>query len=269
MPAVFAVIGLVVIYLAKLWQDRVTPFDDDCEITERSNTAVALRRVGLYLAIAFALAGATYSGGSAAARLKEFAIDAAVALLLLVTAGLINNHLMLKGIDNNAEIGRGNRAVGLVELGSYIATGLILWASFTGEGGGILSAIVFTLLGQVALVAMFWIYEWLTPFNVVAQVNDNNAAAGLAVTGKLTALGVILAASIVGDFRGWTIDLISFGISAVIGIVLLLLLEKISDWLFLPRTTVTEEVERDRNVAAIALSQGIELAVAILVAASL
>jgi uncharacterized membrane protein YjfL (UPF0719 family) len=112
-------------------------------------------------------------------------------------------------------------------------------------------------------------YEWLTPYDVVGQIKDRNTAAGLAVCGKLTALGIILAASIAGEFRGWSQDLVSFGISAVAGIVLLLILEKVSDWLFLPRTAIQHEVAEDRNLAAVALSQGVEMAIAVLAAAVL
>ncbi|MCP4219508.1 MAG: DUF350 domain-containing protein, partial [bacterium] len=150
-------------------------------------------------------------------------------------------------------------------MANYIATGLIIWGSFSGEGGGVLSALIFVALGQVVLLILFMIYQAITKFDIKAEIKKGNAAAGLAAGGILIALAVILRASLAGPFVSWTADLIGFGISAAAGIILLLVMRLLVDWLFLPNTTLQVEIERDQNVAAIAITEAIIIAVAIII----
>ena len=197
------------------------------------------------------------------------ALNGAIAVALLLLVGFFNDLVILRRIDNNDEVGKGNVAVGLVEAGGYIAAGLILQGAFTGEGGGVLSSVVFTVLGQITLFAMYLVYQWITPFDVTAEIKGANVAAGIAVSGMLVALGVILRASIAGPFEGWIIDLATFGFYAVVSIVLLLILRQVTDRLFLPNTDLATEISRDRNPAAISLAYGTIIAVAMVVSFSI
>ncbi len=263
---VFVIVALVFMYLLKLWRDWRTPFDDDHELADQRNLAVGLRRAGLYVAVAIGMSGALTGPSLGFVNdLIEFAIDGVLVVVLLNLARFISDVLMVRKVGHDAAVAQGNVAVGLVEAGAYLATGLILYGSFTGEGGDLLNPIVFFVLGQAVLLILYELYQWITPFHVTEEIEKGNAAAGLAVGGILTAQGVILSASIAGPFVSWTADLVSFAISALTGIILLLASRKVIDWLFLPRTTLQIEIERDRNVAALALTEGMIIAVAIII----
>ena len=265
---IFALVAVILMWFAKLYRDWRTPFDDNKEVVDNSNAAVGLRRAGLFLGSAIGISGAIVTETSADPLLTQiglFAIDAVVVIVLLLVARFINDTIILSKIKNDDAVKNGNVAVGFVEFGSYIATGLILYGVFSGEGGGLEVAVGFFALGQVALFLMIKVYQAITPFDVYEEINKGNAAAGLAVGGMLTALGVILEATVTGAFTGWAESLADFGIFTVFGIILLVIFRWIIDMLFLPKTRLADEIQRDQNVAAIAVAQGALIGVAVII----
>jgi len=269
--AVYAVIAFLFIIVAKKIADkRTTTIDDDHEIQEKSNVAIGFRRTGLYIAYAIAFSG-VLSGVSAgfASDVIAIFIDGIVITVCLFACRSINDRVMLAHIDNDEEARNGNVAVGLTECGMYIATGFVLNGAFSGDSenvlAGIVSATVFFLAGQAALLICGYCYELITHFNIRDEIKKGNAAAGIALAGMLIALGIILRASIAGPSVSWAADFISFGLYTVYGIVLLLIFKKAIDWFLLPDTGIAVEVERDRNIAALVLTEATVIAVAVVI----
>lgn len=277
---VYVAIAFSVIWLGKTIADaRTKDVDDDKQIDD-GNLAVGIRRTGFYAAIGIALAGGL-SGKSDSGlfiNMSAEAVDAIVTLICLFACRAINDRVMLGHIDNDAECVKdygdgnvGNVAVGLAEAGMYIATGLILNGSFSGDGGsyatGLISAIVFFVIGQIVLLVCSLVYEAITPFNVKDEIEKNNPAAGLALAGILIGLGLILNKSIAGPFVSWSADLSSFAVYTVYGITMLLVFRKFIDWCLLPTTTLAVEVKENKNVAALAVTDAGIFAVASIIAA--
>ena len=263
----YALIAFAFMYAAKLIEDlRTRDIDDDKEIEENSNLALAFRRAGINIAIGLSLLGALYGEGSGYFNdLKLLVIDGIIVLPIIMIARKINDVVLLRGINNDEAIVNKNVAVGVAEFGSLTATGLIMAGAFTGEGGGIYSVLIFAGLGQLALVAFALVYQWRTPFDVVEEIKSGNVAAGIGLAGMLCALGTILRASIAGDSAGFSTDLLNFAVSGSVGVVLLLVLRQGIDYLFLPGTTLADEVKRDKNVAALVLTYGTLIAVAVII----
>ncbi|WP_457551709.1 DUF350 domain-containing protein [Desulfobacula sp.] len=281
----YVIVGIFFIWLVKIVDDwRTKEFDDDVHIDD-GNVAVGLRRAGLYLGIAIALSGAM--GGASSGfflDLIHLLVDGLIITGFMFSARFINDFIMLANINNDEECIKtfvqpdgskcvGNRAVGMVEAGMYIATGFILHGSISGTGGtffqGIVSSILFFILGQIVLLVVGLLYELITPFNVRKEIKDNNLAAGIGLSGILMALGIILMSSISGPFTGWANDIVSFSIYAVFGIVLLLICRAVIDKLLLPTTNIATEVIKDRNVAAMIVVASAINAVAIIIAFSM
>ncbi|HST62479.1 MAG TPA: DUF350 domain-containing protein [Longimicrobium sp.] len=261
------VAGLFWIWLAKWVFDRMDG-GSQAEITERSNLAAGLHRAGLYLAVPLGLTGALSGPSQGLARdLGMLMLDGAVLVVLLLVAGWINEGLLVPGVDNRRAIREGNTAVALVELGGFVATGLIARGAFSGEGGGVASAAVFFLLGQAVLVGAARLYALARPYCGVEEVRKGNDAAGVMVASMLIGLGVVLSASVSGDFTGWGSDLAAFGLAAAVGVVLLLVLLWPVDRLFMAGTNLRAEIERDRNVAAVSVVAGVQVALALFIAA--
>ncbi len=266
---VYAMVVMVFIFLAKKFADwRTRDMDDDHEVEENSNAAVGLRRAGLYLGLAIGMTGALAGDSQGLIKdLTTLAWEGAVILVLLFVSRALCDIVLLAGIDNDAEAKNGNPAVGFMELGVYVASGLVLCGAFSGEGGGLVSALAFFALGQIVLMVLFYCYEMITPFDIREEIKAANPAAGLSAAGIIVALGIILRASLSGPAQGWAQDLAGFGLSAGVGIVMLLIFRKLTDILLLPGTDIATEVSRDRNMAAIALTEGAILAIAFIIAA--
>ncbi len=278
----FALVSIIFILLAKWLDDmRTTNFDDDRHIDD-GNVAVGLRRAGLYLAIAIAMAGAL-SGGSAGfwKDIGCLLVDGVIITACLFISRFINDFIMMGHLDNDRECAKiftledgrtitGNTALGMVEAGMYLATGFILNGSLSGGGGtfiqSILSAIIFFVLGQAVLLAFGLVYETMTPFNIRDEIKENNVAAGIGLAGLLVALGVILKGSLAGPFTGWGSDIGGFFIYTIFGMILLLGFRAVIDRFLLPTTNLATEIKEDRNVAALVVVEGAMIAVALIIA---
>jgi len=268
----FVYVAIVAIFLiiAKFVSDKLASFDADDMIEEKNNQAVAYRRAGLYLGTAIGMFGALLGGAS-----KGFVVDVGVLILdgIMITVFMlivrrVNDWFVVHGIDNNDAIKNHNTAVGLVEAGGYIATGIIAYASVVGTGGPWWSSVVYFGLGQAVLLFSVVLYEQITPWNVVQDVRENNVSAGLMLAGIMIAISFVLRGAIAGPFGGWMNDLTGFAISTAVGLTMVLVLfNKFIDRVFLPGTDIRTEIERDENVAAITVVVAVKIALAIIIGA--
>ena len=95
---------------------------------------------------------------------------------------------------------------GVVVCASYIATGLVIFGAVSGEIGGIVTTLVFWVLGQVALVLAGLVYEWITPYSIHDEIEKDNVAAGVAFAGALVGIGVIVFHASAGNFISWAVN---------------------------------------------------------------
>jgi len=282
---IYSVICIFFIWLVKQVDDwRTRDFDDDRHIDD-GNLAVGLRRAGLYLGISIALSGAlSGTSGGFFLDLIQLIVDGLIITGFLFSSRFINDFIMMGHLNNDLECvkeftladGRkitGNTALGTVEASMYIATGFILKGSLSGGGGtffqSLVSAVLFFVLGQIALLAFGFIYELITPFNIRREIKQNNLAAGIGLGGILIALGIILMGSISGPFTGWANDLAGFSIYTAYGMVMLLILRSVLDRILLPTTSLAVEIKEDRNVAALIVVESAIAAVAVIIAFSM
>lgn len=247
----------------------------DHQIEERSNLAVALRRCGLGIGFGLGLAGIVSGGvtrfGAGWQAVLDSTLDMlgyfAVLLVFFFVAQLVAEHVILHHVRNTEELHKGNDGVGFAEFGILVATGLVAYGSFHGEGGGWHTSLAFFAMGQVALIVFAVLYEWVTPFNCLDEIRDGNAAAGLMLGGTLVTLGIILGFAISGPFTGWVEGIVGFAVSAAVGMALLIPFQWLIDKAFLPNTTLKIEVERDRNLAACSVTVAAQVALSIMIGA--
>jgi uncharacterized membrane protein YjfL (UPF0719 family) len=265
---IIALTALALIYAAK----KITDFkvrkvyNADYEIEVAENTAVSLRRGGLYIALAIGFSGALggFSIDGFKAVFLTLVFEGALMIVFLGAAMYINDKFLLSGIDNDQALKNNNISVGLFEMGAYIGTGLIALGSFAGSGPWY-SSIVFFVLGQIMLFAMVKTYEYFSKYDVLKEIKNGNIPAGLMAGGTMVAYGYILKASIIGPFYGWKEDLIETGISAFSCILLLVVVNKVNDKLFLPNTSIRKEIEVDKDLAPIIVAVALLLASAIII----
>lgn len=252
------------LFIAKKISDALTPhFDDDAAIEKENNTAVALRRFGLYTGISIALAGVMTDDVSGI-EILVFLLDGAIATAIFFVAHFINDFAIVPHVRNNVLIEAGNVSTGILEAGSFIATGILLNGVFAGTEGGTFYSIVFFFLGQLLLIIAVYLHQKLYRFNVTKCMIDGNMSAGITVAGLLIAYSLILRSSVSGEFTGWAESLGWFGISAISGMAALILFEKIADWIFLPKTEIADDIHCN-NTAAVIIVQAIIISLGLII----
>lgn len=248
----FALLGvcLALFLVAKVVKDLLTPYSIDGELTTHDNLAVAISMSGYLAGTTIVVLGALI--GPAKPLLEDIASVGGYGLLgigLLNVSRYVNDHVILSQFANTKELVKDrNVGTGAVELGSYVASGLIVAGCLHGEGGSILSALALFAAGQVALVVFAKLYNLLLPFSLHDEIEKDNVAAGVSFGGTLIALGVVLLSGTVGNFISWQYNFANFAVHAVAGFILLPIVRILFDRLIIPAHPLNKEIAEDRNV---------------------
>ena len=279
---VFVGLGLVVLVIAKLARDIITPYKIDEEIVTKNNLAVALRLSGYFMGVILVFLGALYQPFAATAVDglgfdREYAEDILrVFLYSLAGIGALNivrifmNRLILYRFDIEKEVVEGqNVGSGAAEFGMYIATGLLVAGSVAGEGGGPDTAAAFFGMGLVLLVIFALFYQLTTPYDMHSEIESKNTAVGIAFGGNLIAIGLVTFKAVFGDFDGWNEGVAAFLTFGVVGFALLYVMRLLLDKMLLPTVSASKAIAVDRNMgvafieSAVVISSAMILFIAI------
>lgn len=216
----------------------------DKEATARDNLAFAVPLGAYYLGILIVM-GAPLSGQSRGSLLKDSLSVIAwglLAVLLLNLASLAKRRILFHRLDLFGEIlERKNLAAGMVVAGFHIASALLVLGALADEGG-LLSAAVFWLYGQVLLTLAAAIFLRVVHEDLAAEVRKGNRAVALSLAGVLVAMGNVLRLAISGPFEGWARGFGAATGYALAGLALLFAARWLTDWLLLPGVTIRHEV---------------------------
>ena len=266
-------IVLVAIWIGKLIRDLLTSYKIDEELTTKNNVAVGIEMAGYYTGLAIAISGVLINGGgtSLVSNLLNIALYSLIAIVLMNISAFINDSLILYKFNNRKElIEDRNAGTGAVMAGSYIATSFIINAAISGEMAAnwwksLLACFVFFVLGQIVLILAGLWYQIITKYDIHKVIGeDNNVAAGVGFGGFLIAMGYIVRAAMIGDSTSWGIDLVSFLLYVIIAFILLTIGQKITDFVFLPKAKMDDEIGIQGNIAAAAIAVSIYIAIALL-----
>jgi len=246
---------LVVVFIAKWFYNLTTSFNSFKEIIENKNVALASSICGFIMAVTMIYIAVLQGPSQGLINdLINVSMYSGIGLLMLLLTRIINDKFLLSSFCNDKQIIEHQRlSVGLVQGGSYIAAGLIIAGSLTGEGS-LISAVVFYLLGQVTLIIFSKLYDLMTSFNLQAELEKGNIAAAISFAATQIAIGIILLHSLVGEFSSWSQDISLYLIDALIALVLLPLVRLLVDLLLLPNIKIDVAIAEE-NVA-VALIEG-------------
>lgn len=265
---------LIAVWIGKLIRELLTRYKLDEEVTGKNNTAVGVELMGYYVGLAIAISGVVTGPGSGEIwkDLPIIAIYSLAAIILLNISAFINDKLILFKFDNQKELVEDqNVGTGATMAGSYLATGLIVGASLSGEGSGawwkgLGICGLFFLVGQVVLVLAGLWYQLITRYDVHKVIGENNnAAAGVAFGGFLLAIGYVVRAALSGPSVSLGTDLVAFVVYVVIALILLTIGQLITDIVFLPKANMSDEIGNQGNVAAAAIATAIYITIAVLI----
>ncbi len=234
-------------------------FNAEHEISN-GNLALAIRRGGIQFGLAIAMVGVLsgQSEESFKADLLATIFYGLVAACFMFFSLIVTDRLVLPGVNNSEEIGKGNLAIGCVEFGTLVMTGILAYASIHGDQGGFLEAVAYFVAGQVMLILLVMVYQklFLARLNLVQKIQEGNVAAGIYLGGKVIAYGLILQSAISGGEipESFGSAVMEFAVTALSGMILLYLFEYIMDLVIVTTSTVKDILERDQVVQSIQLA---------------
>ena len=277
--ALYLAVALMILFVGKWINDRLTPYQLDEQLTVVDNKAVAVSLSGYLFGLGIILWGVLVSPsdieGSGDFRrdlmtdLASTAIWGVVGIILLQIARIINNRLLLPKFDIVKELVEDrNVGTGAVQCGSYVGSALMIRAAISGEAAGSLAisigiTVVYFLVGQIAFILFSKLYQAVSRFDLHAEIEADNVAAGVSFGMTLTAVGVLLSGYILKYD-----SLIGLLVWFVIGAFLLLVARYLVDKLILPGTLLDEEISQDRNWGAALLEGTIAIALAFILNAA-
>lgn len=259
-------VGIVLLYLAYQLYRRVTPYNVHEQIVG-NNIAHTISMAGYLLGVAIVTVGA-FIGPSRGLGTDLFLLVGytVLGILLLLLSRWANEHWLLHRFSNRKEIVEDrNIGTGAVEFGSYVASALLIAGSVQGEGGGVHTALVFFILGQLSFVVFIRLYDRLVPFDVHAEIEADNVGAGVAFSGMLIAVGIILMKGTSGHFISWEYNLADFGIEVLVGFIALPLVRLLLDKTFIPRLDLDRAIYVKKSIAAGLMEMTLAISVALLV----
>jgi uncharacterized membrane protein YjfL (UPF0719 family) len=240
----------------------------------KGNNAIALRRSGAQLGLAIAMMG-VLSSGSAENLVDDILLTllyGALATFFMVSSLMITDHFVVPGINNHQALKDKNMAVGTVEFGILIATGIIAYSSIYGESGGWLSSLIYFVVGQLLLIILVRTFEHLAhrKFEILNALYQGNTASGIYIGGKTIAYALILKSAIMNHTTMSTPleTLSSFALLAVIGMLLLYLAELIVDWVIITSTNV-QTILKDNQVSPALQLSATKIGLALILSSSI
>lgn len=248
----FLALLVFTVLVGKQVKDLFTKYKIDIELVKKDNLAVAVSMCGYYLAIAIIFIGALLGpSGYLAKNILVVGGYSLLGILFLNLARIFNDKIIFKNFCSTKEmVEDGNTGVGAVQMGSYVATGLIAAGSLFGEGGGVLTAVAFFILGQLSLLLLTYVYNFVTPFDLHKEIETDNVAAGVSFGGAQIAFGVIIARGVGYNFIDWLTNLLWFGEAVLVGLIALPLVRLFMDRFIVPGENLNKEILEDRNIGA-------------------
>lgn len=214
------------------------------ELVEKDNAALALAVVGYYFGLVLAIGGALVGPSvNILDDLIDIGIYGALGIILLNISWYICDKLILFKFKVSDELIRDrNLGTGAVSAGASVASGFIIFGAIQGEGGSVLTVIIFWAIGQLILVLAGLLYELITPYSIHEQIEKDNVAAGVSFGGALVAIGAVVGLAAESDFHSWAENLPDFLAYAVLGLILLPLIRLLTDKALLPSVKLSDEI---------------------------
>lgn len=250
----FAIL-LGVLVVARLFYGLTTGMHLKNELVVRDNAAAGIGLSGYAIGVAIAASGALVSIGQSDSKPLMLAAAGIVAIILTRISIFINDKFILSKFHNLTEIiDHKNSGIALVEAGSCIASGLMIYGVMSGPAESAWDKLAFGSLywaiGQAILVIGSKVYRPLCGFDLDYELqHDNNVSAGLSLSGFLIGLGLIVQAGFYGASTNVG-DEISTAIAfTVAGLVLLWVSHLVLDKTMIGGGSA-REIARDGSIGA-------------------
>jgi len=98
------------------------------------------------------------------------------------------------------------------------------------------------------------VYDWLTTFDLLVELEKNNVAAAISFSATIIAIGIILLHALTGEFISWQTSLTIFALDAAIALVMLPIIRVLVDKALMPSVQTTQNTAIALLEGAVAIS---------------
>ncbi len=250
----YFIVFFILFFVGKLCYNLLhRDYNLNIELVENDNPAVSLAVTGYYAGLVLALGGAIVGPSHGLLRdLIDLTRYGLLSILLLNLSSYLCDWVILYRFKIKDELLRDrNQGTGAVLFGTSVASGFVIYGAVSGVGGGMDTAVVFWAMGQVLLLVASKVYNFILPFDLHAEIEKDNVAAGVSFCGALIAMGVVVGLAAEGDFISWRDNITTFIAYAMTGLVSLPFIRMLTDTLLLPGVKLSDEItgfKKDKSV---------------------
>lgn len=254
---IYIILSCSILIFAKWLYTKALKYNMYDEIKKGNVTAV-IPYCGFLLGNVAILVGAYVGDSTMLLRydLIYYFVYAILGILLMLFSGFVVEKTILHQFDNKDEIVRDrNIGTAAVYFGMYVASGLIISACVTGDTlatygrwYGLISSIVYYVLGMIFLMVFAKIYDKLTPYSLLDEIEQDNVAVGVAFGGNIIAIGLILMRATIGDFGTWQHGLLLYFIDLTAIVLLLPSVAFVLDRMVVKAINIKKEI-KNNNIA--------------------
>ena len=219
------------------------------ELVIKDNFAFSIQYVGYLLGLLLSIGGAIVGESDGLRQdLVNIGIYGGLGLVFLNLASVISDKIILRKFKIAKEVCEDrNEGVAVVAAANYIASGLIVFGAVSGEGGGIETAAICWIVGQLLLVLASEFYNFMTPYDTHEHLEKDNVAVGIGFGGAIIAFAVLIHNAINEDFESYQVLAMDLGLEFVIGMLLLPIIRIGADKIILVGRNLDDELVNQEN----------------------
>lgn len=182
---------------------------------------------------------------------------AILGICLMLFSGYVVEKAILYKFNNVDEIVRDrNLGTAAVHFGIYLASGLIISACVTGESQALqakwyelATTLTYYVLGILFLIGFSKIHNFLTPYSLLKEIENDNAAVGISFAGHIIAIGIILMKASLGEMGNITSNIITYLIDLSAILLMLPCVRILLDRIIVRNINIAREI-KNNNIAA-------------------
>lgn len=272
--ATYLLVILIIMVIGKKIHNRCAQYDVDHELTTTDNKAVALSTAGYLFALGLILWGVITPDENAVPVTGFWGLITDIigtffwgfiGIGLLQVANLLNDRYLLPNFSNYKEIIEDkNLGTGAVEGCTFIASGIIIKTVLSGSGASFFVDIVGTIfyfaVGQIAFILFGRLYQYVSSFDLHHEIEQDNAAAGIAFGLSMVAVGILLA-----DYINAYNSIFGLIFWLPVSFFFLITGRYIADKMLLPGALLDDEISQDHNWGAALIEGGVAIIIALVV----
>ncbi|MGL1901598.1 MAG: DUF350 domain-containing protein [Fibrobacterales bacterium] len=247
----YLLLAVVILALGKFAFNITVPFALDHQLTTEDNKAIALSFAGYLFALMLIIIGVFSTETTREVNVYQDILMTLIwgvaGIILLNLARYMNDKILLRKFSTNKElVNDRNVGTGAVEFGCLVGVGFIIKAVVSGEsesiGYDIFGTVLYSILGQAIFFLYGELYQLITPYDLHAEIEKDNASAGVAFGFNLIAVGILTGAGIT-----YTDSLIVLIAWVVLSMFLLITVRYMIDKVMLPGCLMNREISEDHN----------------------